>query len=386
MTDVPFAQDSESRELFELWRSLVDIESGSHEPEGIDAVGELVAERLTAGGFVCRRLGTAASGASHLVAERDGTGDRPLMLLGHLDTVWPVGTIDGNPFRWTEDGVLLGPGVADMKGGLAVMLAGIERAGEASPPLRVVLTADEELGTTTGRADVEAQAAGCSAALVFEAGRAGGAFVDRRRGVGVFTLTVKGRTAHAGNDPERGINAVDELAHQLLALAALRDPDAGVYVMAGVIEGGTARQVIPDHASALIDVRGISRQPFDEVMERIRELEHRTHIPGAEVVVRGGETRPPYGPVEGTDELKELIHRAAEAVGHPLPEYVRGGGGSDGNFTGALGVPTVDGFGPVGRNLCSLEEEADFASGHARAGLVASVLRAYHDRDQAPTS
>ena len=360
--------------LITRWQRYVESESGSHDGEGIQALAAMVGRDLEEAGLTVEEAARSASGAPHLVAERPGTSDKQVLLLGHLDTVWPRGTLERNPFRM-HDGNAYGPGVADMKGGLAVMVEGLSSAigVDHSPGLRVVVTSDEELGSPTGREVVERAAADCDLCLVFEAGRPGGHFVDRRRGIAVFTMTVHGKTAHAGNDPQNGINAVDELAYQLLELEKLRDVEAGVYAQAGVIEGGTARQVVPDLATALIDVRGSTREGLDRVIRAINALPDKVHVAGAEVVVTGGETRPPFEPVEGTSELRSMVRRAAQRRGLTAT-FTAAGGGSDGNFTAAAGIPTLDGFGPVGHRLCSLEERAEIETTVERAGLFVELL------------
>jgi glutamate carboxypeptidase len=359
--------------LENTWRRFVDLESGSHEGDAIRRFGLVMADLLSESGFKVKEAGQAASGASHLVAERPGVTAEPVMLLGHLDTVWASGALTKNPFRWVGE-KLMGPGIADMKGGLAVLNEVVQSLPpDRSPAIRVVLTADEELGSPTGRSVVEENAAGCSGVFVFEAGRPGGHFVDSRRGIAVFTMTVHGRKAHAGNDPERGINAVDELAHQLLSLAEMRNPAAGIYVMAGLIEGGTARQVVPDLASALIDVRGATRTGLDQAMASIRSLTDRTHVPGVMIEITGGETRPPFEST-ASEALKSLVTSAGADQGIAV-SFVKGGGGSDGNFTGALGLPTIDGCGPIGERLCSWDETADFASAVSRSNLIVSALK-----------
>lgn len=283
--------------------------------------------------------------------------------------MWPLGALARNPFRRLGD-LLHGPGVADMKGGLAVMIEAI-RLSDADAPLSVVLTVDEELGSPSGRRVVESVARHCTGAIVFEPGRPSGALVDSRRGSAVFKLTATGKTAHAGNDPERGINAIDELAHQLLKLIEFRSPAKGTYVMAGVISGGTARQVVPDRATAAIDVRARTQQELDRVMYEIVELAERPHIPGIRLTIEGGETRPPFRQQQGW--LKERFAEAANGL-NTVISYEPSGGGSDGNFTASLGLPTLDGVGPTGRHLCSWEEVAGWESGLERVALVASVL------------
>lgn len=359
--------------LMSRWRRLVELESGSREAVGIEAVADAMGAWLAAAGFEVRREGRTHAGASHLVASRPGSGPH-LLLLGHLDTVWPPGTLVTFPFA-LKAGAVQGPGAADMKGGLAVLLEALEIAG-ASPPLSVVLTADEELGTPTGRAIVERVAAGCAACLVFEAGRPGGELVNRRRAVAVFELFVEGRTAHVAHDPERGVNAIDELAYQLLALRRMRAPQRGVSVMAGVVAGGTARQIVPDRARALIDVRAPTQTAMDRAIGRLERATARTHVPEAHVRLVGGQTRPPMVPLAATARLGTLITEVAQDGGGEIA-FAQAGGGSDGCFTAALGVPTIDGFGPPGHDLCSLRERASVAGAESRARLVAGILERF---------
>ena len=359
--------------LVARWRQLVELESGSRDAAGIEAVADVMSAWLAALGFDVRREGRTQAGAAHIVASRPGAGSR-VLLLGHLDTVWPAGTLARIPFTIDGD-TATGPAIADMKGGLAVMLEALEIT-DAAPPVTVVLTADEELGTPTGRAIVERAAAGCAACLVFEAGRPNGALVNRRRAVAVFELLIEGRTAHVAHNPERGVNAIDELAYQLLALRRLRAPERDVYVMAGVVEGGTARQVVPDRARALIDVRASTQASMNRVIARLQRTTARTHIPEARVQLTGGQTRPPMVPTAATARLGALIDGVARATGSEVA-YADAGGGSDGCFTAALGIPTIDGFGPPGRDLCSLREQASVAGAETRALLVAGILERF---------
>lgn len=366
----------EQDRLEQLWRELVDLESGSHDSVGLAQVRELMSVQLSKAGFTVEAAGVAVSGVPHLVAHRAGSSARHLLLLGHLDTVWPRGTLARNPWR-VEEGNVYGPGVADMKGGLAVLVeALLVTASSPATSLTVALTADEELGSPTGREVVEEAAANCDGCLVFEPGRSGNALINERRGSAVFSMTVTGRTAHAGNNPELGINAVDELAFQLLRLRDLRRPDNGSYVMAGLIEGGTARQVVPDTARALIDVRARTQTDLEELIQQIREGAGAVTVEGATVTLDGGQTRPPMPAPSHPGTLAGVTEAAAKDVGQTV-RYTKAGGGSDGNFVAAMGIETIDGLGPIGHELCSLSERADLASAAERARLVVQILERF---------
>jgi glutamate carboxypeptidase len=362
----------DSRRVLDLWRRLVETESGSRDGRGIDAVGQIVAEALVSAGCTVEPAGRARSGANHLRALRPGSG-RPVLLLGHLDTVWPRGTLARNPFR-INDGRGYGPGVADMKGGLAVLAEAVRATADLPerPALAIGLTADEELGSPTGRRLVEALAADATACLTFESGRPDGSLVDRRGAVGVLEMRITGRTAHAAHDPEIGANAVDELAFQLLRLRGLREPPNGISAMAGIVRGGTARQVVPEHAEALIDLRAPSTARMEALVADIRAV--RPQVQGTQIEISGGMTRPAMEPGPPTEALRARIRRAAEALGQTV-RFAATGGGSDASFAAAMGVPTLDGFGPIGNRICSLEEFADVESAAGRAALVAELLR-----------
>jgi glutamate carboxypeptidase len=312
------------------------------------------------------------AGAPTLIARRSGTG-RATLLLGHLDTVWP-GRTPGGAVVEVADGRIRGPGVADMKGGLAVIAEALlaSRDHHRRLPVAVVLSADEELGSPSAGPAIEELAATCDGALVFEAARPGDLFVNERSGLAVLEIEITGRAAHVAQPGGGGINAVDELVHQLLRLKELHRPEAGVTVMAGVIEGGTSRQVVPDHARAVVDVRARSQEDLDRVVGRLRAGADERHLSGAVVRVMGGQTRPPMPATSGT-WLHAAIERSASRVGLPV-RYSSSGGGSDANLTAAHGVPTVDGLGPEGFNLCSREESATVASGVSRAMLTADIL------------
>jgi glutamate carboxypeptidase len=355
---------------------LARLESPSTDKTAVDRCGDTIADLLASMGGAVRRLRQDARG-DHLRAEWRG-GDRQVLLLGHFDTVWDVGQLERMPVRRAE-GRLYGPGVFDMKAGIGVaMLAvrALHASGADSLPAIVMLwTADEEIGSATSRLAIEEEARRSAAVLVLEPSLPGGGAKTSRKGVGQFELTVHGVAAHAGVDPGKGASAIYELARQILAIEALQDLPHGISVNVGVVAGGSRPNVVADRAAATIDVRVPTLADAARVDTALRGL--RPQIPGTRLDVTGGVDRPPFERSPGVVRLYEQARDAAAALGHELAEGGTGGG-SDGNFTGALGVPTLDGLGPMGDGAHALHEhvvEADLAW---RAALLAVLLTRLH--------
>jgi glutamate carboxypeptidase len=297
-----------------------------------------------------------------------------VLLVGHLDTVYPLGTVARRPFT-VSDGRAYGPAVLDMKGGLAVMLFALRAlaATRGVGNVRVVLNSDEEPGSPTSRDRWAAWGADVDWAFVLEPALSDGSLVLRRKGVGIFRLEVAGRAAHAGAEPERGANAILALAHHLLAAAALADPAIGTTVNVGVVRGGALPYVVPAAAEALIDVRAPTRGEAERVLSGLRALERAQPVPGTRLHVHGSFHRPPMEPVEGTEALAALVEACGREVGLAV-RFASSGGASDGNNLAAAGVPTVDGMGPAGAGAHSEEEWVDIVSLVQKTQLLAIVL------------
>lgn len=360
--------------LVDELRGYVSVESGSRDKAGVDRVGRLAAERFGALGFSVERIPEPHCG-DHLVARRSGTGRGRLLALIHLDTVWPAGTLAENPFR-IIDGRAYGPGVLDMKGGWVVLRAALQALDESGwdgpSSLTVFMTGDEELGSPRGRPWIERAAREADWALVMEPARENGDVVVARGMVGAVYLDVAGVTSHA-TFPDRGASAIRDLAHKVLELEALSDPARGVLVNVGTIEAGSARQVIPDRARASVDVRAPTPEQAETLMASIREVAARVHVPGTHATLSGGITRPAFALSSESERLFGL----ARQTGREL-ELEFGGqtarAGSDGNFTAALGVPTLDGMGPEGANGCARDEYVVLDSLPRRAALLAGII------------
>lgn len=346
---------------------LVSCESPSGDPVAV----ERGAARAAAIGQ--RVLGVAPdyewrSGTPHLRWSWPSTGPR-VLLLAHQDTVWPVGTLSTHPCE-VKDGVLRGPGCFDMKTGVVMAMHAI-----AALPARVgvtlLVTSDEEIGSPTARSLIEEEARGCAAVFVLEPSGPGGGLKWSRSGVGIYDLLIGGRAAHAGLEPERGVNATVEVAHQILALTRLARPEVGTTVTPTVVRGGTSGNTVPDEASVHVDVRVTSLAEQRRVDSAIRGST--PVLPGVRLEVVVGPNRPPM-PVDNTRALFERARVLAIALGIGRLTGVAVGGGSDGNFTAAAGVPTLDGLGAVGDGAHADDEHVLIDQIPGRTALVTALL------------
>ena len=321
-------------------RALVEAESPSLQLDAIEHSAAALAELIE------RRLGSAAelvpSPAGPHVHWR-GSGEPRVLLVGHHDTVFPLGTLVTRPFR-VGNGHATGPGVFDMKGGIVLGVHAVAALADRSG-IELLFTADEEVGSGASRALIEARADACGAVLVLEPAADGGALKTGRKGTGGFAVTVHGRAAHAGLEPEKGVNALVEAALQVLAISELADSERGTTVTPTVATAGTADNVVPAAATIRVDVRVTEQEEAARVDAAMAALS--TFDPEARLEVTGGVNRPPM-PEQATAELFALAQKVAAEAGLPPPTGVAVGGGSDGNFTAALGIPTLDGLGAVG--------------------------------------
>jgi glutamate carboxypeptidase len=358
--------------LLETIERLVRLESPSTDKTAVDRCGDALVEILSSIGGRIHRLRQAQRG-DHVRAEW-GTGERQLLVLGHFDTVWPVGQITAMPFH-EAGGRLHGPGIFDMKSGIAVAALAVrvlQELGASLPKVVMLWTTDEEIGSGTSRAIVEAEARRSAAVLVLEPSLPGGAAKTSRKGVGEFVIAVRGVSAHAGIDPGKGASAIHEIARQVIALQALQDLPRGISVNVGVIAGGSRPNVVADRASATVDVRVRTMADAERVQAAVRGL--RPQLAGTQIEVSGGVDRPPLERSPGVVRLYQQAREVAAALGHDLGEGETGGA-SDGNFTAALGVPTLDGLGPSGDGAHAMHEHVVLADLTWRAAFVAALLK-----------
>jgi glutamate carboxypeptidase len=367
----------QEKEMVRLLGEFVRLESPSQDKAAVDRFARKVAGEWRRRGAKIRIVRSKRRG-NHVRAEIWLGKGRPrgqILVLGHLDTVYPLGTISKSRFR-VAGGRAWGPGAFDMKGGIVQALAAVDalRATRAQPSKRFVFlwTSDEEIGSETGRPLLEKEARQSAAVLVLEpAWGADGRLKTQRKGIGGVEIVVTGRSAHAGVDPEKGVNAVHELALQILRLMKMNDPKRGITVQTTVLSGGTVSNVIPERARAEVDIR-FSRKEDAKALERVLGR-LRPVFPGARVEVRGGMNRPPLERNRAVEKLFHLAQGLMREVGFPLGEASTGGG-SDGNFTAALGVPTLDGLGAVGDGAHSPREYVVVCAMPERAALLAALL------------
>lgn len=365
---------SQLKPMLRCLQKAVEIESPSSSKAGVDRLADFFAREFRDQRGKIRLLKHPSAGCA-VVAEfwPERRGRKPLLLLGHLDTVWDIGTLAHMPFR-IRNGRAYGPGVFDMKSGIVCGLWAIRalQALKISPvsPVRFFLNSDEEVSSAAFRKQILAEARRARAVLVLEPAAEGGAVKTARKGVGEFRITVQGRSAHAGVNPAAGVNAISELARQLLRIEKFARPRQGLTLNVGVIRGGTRSNVVPERASASVDVR-IARWKDREFIER-KVYGLKPHHPEARLEIEGGINRPPLE----RKMAAALFHQAralARQLGMDLKEAATGGG-SDGNFTAALGIPTLDGLGGVGDGAHARHEHVIVRELPRRAALLAALL------------
>ncbi|UGQ14864.1 M20 family metallopeptidase [Yinghuangia sp. ASG 101] len=356
----------QARHMTDLLAELVACESPSGNVPALNRCADLVAEAGRAVlGYLPQRIAT--EDGPHLLWAGDSPD--PVMLLGHFDTVWPVGTLNDIPFT-IQDGVARGPGVFDMKAGIVQMLTAASLV-EDPFRIRLLLTCDEETGSLTSRELVESQAHSARAVLVGEPSADGGAVKIARKGISGYQVTAQGRAAHAGLEPELGINAGLEIAAQALAIAELTRQAVGTTVTPTVITAGTTANTVPERATVHVDARAWTRDELDLVDAGIRQLT--PHLPGAALTITGGINRYPFELETALPLLAEL-QIAAKTLGLPEPDGVRSGGGSDGNYTAALGTPTLDGLGAIGAHPHGRNEHVLVNTMPDRTALTAAFI------------
>lgn len=353
--------------------ALARHESPSTDKAALDACADYVQALSAEAGGRVSRLPCVTAG-DHVRSEF-GAGTEQVLVLGHYDTVWPLGQVARMPVE-RRDGRLFGPGVYDMKGGLVIGLTAVRAAleAEAMRSSRVVflITSDEEVGSHESRAAIIEEARRSKAVFVLEPPTADGRVKTSRKGVGVFTIRTHGISAHAGVDPGKGASAIHEMARQIVALSALQDPARGVSVNVGVVSGGTRSNVIAEEAWAEVDVRVPTRLDA-ETVEHFMRGRH-AELPGTRLEITGGINRYPMERTPGVVALFEQAQAVAADLGLPIAEGSTGGA-SDGNFTGALGIPTLDGLGAFGDGAHALHEHIVIDELPRRAALLAGLLQ-----------
>jgi glutamate carboxypeptidase len=370
---------SRHAEMVDAIRVLVEQETPSEDKERLDSFARVLQERLAAAGASAVTIPNPERG-EHVralfapegaIAEPDAA---PALVLCHYDTVWPVGSLERHPFRIDEEGKAYGPGIFDMQSSLVLVEYALRAIRDLElhlpRPVVVLMTSDEEVGSPTSRALIEAEARRAAYALVMESPLPGGVLKTARKGTGSAQLRVTGQAAHAGVEPEKGVSAVQELAHQILALHSLTDLEAGTTVNVGVIRGGTRPNVVAAQAEADIDLRAWTQEEARRILDTLYALKPVT--PGARLEVIGEWNRPALER-KMTADLFDRARQAGLRLGLDLQEGGTGGG-SDGSFTAGVGTPTLDGLGVPGHGAHADHEHIEVGGIPGRAALLVALL------------
>jgi glutamate carboxypeptidase len=376
---------SRRRETLALLETLVAIDSGSYDAAGVDQVGDAVEARWRSMGFSAERLPLPGFGARRIFRRAFGGRGR-VLIVGHLDTVWPAATSRAWPYR-VADGLAHGPGIGDMKGGLVMACEAVralcESGFDAVAEIRHILVPDEELGSAASRAWIEAEARAADWVLVLEPARANGAVVVARGAVGAIIVRARGVSAHTVNRAD-GASALRVLADKLAPLECLTDLDRGDIINVGMLKGGDARQVVPAMAEMHIDLRARTGEAAESLLSRVTSILRDRHDPRVTIEIDGSITRPAF-PRSASTALYASAARAATVLGIDYPA-VESGGGSDGSFAAALGRPTLDGLGPVCFDACSRRERIVVDSLFDRAAILAALMADLPDPEQAASN
>ncbi len=364
--------------MLEMLQRWVLVNSFSHNTQGVNQVANLLSRDFAVPGLIEHRH-QSSSGPDHMVWTTPGWNTQPtqrILLVGHHDTVFPPGTFES----WKVEGDLIrGPGVLDMKGGLAIIHTAIWALAQidllATLPIGIVCVGDEEIGSPNSREITEQLARGCRGGLVFEAGRKHDAIITRRKGTGKFAAHVRGVAAHAGNHHADGVNAVAALAQFITAAQSITDYKQGITVNVGVISGGTSANTVPENANCAIDFRFCSIQDGQKITNKLDHCARRIEAStGARFCLTGGISRPPLQRSPASQQLQQRYAACAQLDGLGGNESDLIGGGSDANTVSAVGVPTIDGLGPRGRGFHTHDEYVEKSSLQMRANALTRFL------------
>ncbi|HHQ4892777.1 TPA: M20 family metallopeptidase [Aeromonas veronii] len=355
---------------------LINLDCGSLHQPGIAAVADLMAAKYEAmGGWQIKRVDCGAAGVGLEIRNQPDAAQIDVMLIGHMDTVFPLGTAAARPMSIDGERAY-GPGVSDMKSGLlniVYALRELPREVRDRLSICVCMNPDEEIGSLHSSDWLATVAKQAKQVLVAEAARADGSLVKARKGMARYRIDFTGKAAHAGNEPQKGRSAITELGHWILAINALTNFDSGTTLNIGIVEGGNGANIVPAHASAVVDVRFWDNQEYHQIDDHLLTLADRPHLDGVTIQLTREAHKPAMVPSEGTQALMQLVEECGAELGLPI-SWQEVGGGSDANLTAALGIPTLDGLGPIGAGFHSDEEYLDLVSIAPRIELLVKVL------------
>lgn len=372
---LPFLESSRNSYLHDL-ATLVNVDCGTHNKAGVDWIGKWIATRCREWNFDVELLPLTARGDCYTARWR-GRGSGKLFIIGHLDTVYPDGTAAQRPMK-IEGKKILGPGTCDMKAGvlagLYAMRALQQNNFDSFGEIVYFFNSDEEIGSPESQKLYLPIVKQCDAALVLEAARANGDIVSAHKGVAHYLIKVKGKAAHAGVEPEKGANAILELSHQIIAAHKLNGIYNGVTVNAGIIGGGTRANVVPDEAHAHVDVRVVDPEGMRVISESIQKLKENITVKGTSVEIEGEANFPPMPKNKAGAFLTELAQQAARELNFEVNDAATGGA-SDANMIAGVGIPVLDGLGPVGGLDHSPDEYVEAESIVPRTAMLAELIK-----------
>ncbi|KIL72625.1 M20 family metallopeptidase [Bacillus badius] len=367
---------SQKQEMIHLLETIVNIDSNSYDKDGVDQVGALLKDKFEEIGMHVKVHRQAEQG-NHLEIKAERESEPKILIVAHMDTVFPKGEAEKRPFSIIGDKAY-GPGVNDEKASHVQVLYAMKALKESGSPaisnVHIIFNSDEEIGSVSSKALIEEAAAEKDYSLIVECGRPNDGVVTSRKGVGHFTMNVQGKSAHSGVEPEIGVSAIEELSHKVIRLQKLNDYDHGLTVNVGLIKGGTSVNTVPPHAEAEIDVRIKNKDQGMNVTKSINEIASEETVEGTRTELTGSISRPPMERTEGTGKLFQTIQETGKELGFSIHE-VSTGGGSDAAFTASKGIPTIDGMGPIGEfSHSETEEYTDLNSLVDRTLLLAKTI------------
>lgn len=370
--------DANREEMIDLWKTLVNIESGSHNKKGIDTIVNKLKTILEDENFKTDILDFKNAGASLIAKSTYENSKKPICLTGHMDTVFKDGAIEKNPFK-IENGKVYGPGVVDMKGGIVVLIYAIKALNSINykkRPIKVILIGDEEVGHANSSLSelLPEEFKECYATFNCETGRTDNAIVTERKGCASFILEVRGIAAHAGNQYEEGKNAVLEISHKIIDIQNLTNIAEGTTLNVGIVNGGTAGNVVPEHAEAMIDVRFLKEDMLPKIAKELEKIAKKTYVEGTKSELKLESVMHPMEIINGTKELFEVVRKTSLELDLKEPYGKTVGGGSDSSFSTMVGVPALCGMGAQGMYQHTNNEFGYLESLFERTKLLASSI------------
>lgn len=356
-------------------RPLINVDCGTLQTEGIQQIAQFFAKEFHALGWHVKEVDCGVAGTGLEIRNRPDTEQIDVLLIGHMDTVFPIGTAEARPMS-TDEHKAYGPGVSDMKSGLLNVLYAMRELDENTKTalsIAIIFNPDEEIGSLHSESWIKATAQKARYVLVAEAARANGALVKARKGMARYRLDFHGKAAHAGNEPQNGRSAITEMAHWILDINTLTNFDSGTTLNVGVVKGGSVSNVVPDHAQAIVDVRFWDNTEYDDVDRQLKAWTQFAHVEGVTIELVREAHKPAMTPSANTQTLMSWVEEVGAAQDLPIL-WQEVGGGSDANLTAALGIPTLDGLGPIGAGFHSDTEYLQLDSIAPRIELLKGVL------------